>query len=67
LDVVDHAHTRCDAYMVRYVVGRDWRGEVTDTKAYMAHADIPTTMIYVHHVPRHDAAGRLSRLLEESM
>lgn len=29
----------------------------------MGHADIATTMIYVHHVPRHDAADRLSAQL----
>ena len=37
---------------------------LTDVKAYMGHADIQTTMIYVHHVPRHDAADRLTELLE---
>ena len=31
----------------------------TDVKAYMGHADISTTMINVHHVPRVDAADRL--------
>lgn len=36
---------------------------LTDVKAYMGHADIATTMIYVHHVPRHDAANRLSARL----
>ena len=30
----------------------------------MGHADIATTMIYVHHVPQNDAADKLSRLLE---
>jgi integrase len=40
---------------------------LTDVKAYMGHADIQTTMIYVHHVPQHDAANRLSRLLAASM
>ncbi len=40
---------------------------LTDVKAYMGHADIQTTMIYVHHVPRHDAADRLSRLLAASI
>ena len=30
----------------------------------MGHADIQTTMIYVHHVPRHDAAARLSAVLQ---
>jgi integrase len=37
---------------------------LTDVKAFMGHADIQTTMIYVHHVPQHDAADRLSQLLE---
>jgi integrase len=37
---------------------------LSDVKAYMGHADIATTMIYVHHVPRHDAASRLSAALE---
>ncbi len=29
----------------------------------MGHADIATTMIYVHYVPQLDAADRLSRAL----
>jgi integrase len=33
---------------------------LTDVKAYMGHADVQTTMIYVHHVPQHDAARKLS-------
>jgi integrase len=37
---------------------------LTDVKAYMGHADISTTMIYVHHVPQFDAADRLSRLVD---
>ena len=37
---------------------------LTDVKAYMGHADIATTMIYVHHVPQHDAADRLSHLVD---
>jgi integrase len=36
---------------------------LSDVKAYMGHADIQTTMIYVHHVPRHDAAARLSAIV----
>jgi integrase len=32
--------------------------------AMMGHADISTTMIYVHHVPQQDAAARLTALLE---
>jgi integrase len=40
---------------------------LTDVKAYMGHADIQTTMIYVHHVPRRDASDKLSRLLRANM
>jgi integrase len=36
---------------------------LSDVKAMMGHADITTTMIYVHHVPQTDAAARLSALL----
>jgi integrase len=36
---------------------------LSDVKAYMGHADIATTMRYVHHVPQHDAADKLSRLI----
>ena len=37
---------------------------LTDVKAFMGHADIQTTMIYIHHVPQRDAAEKLSRLVE---
>jgi hypothetical protein len=30
----------------------------------MGHADIATTMIYVHHVPKVEAADQLSRAIE---
>ena len=30
----------------------------------MGHADIATTMIYIHHVPQVDAAERLSRAVD---
>ena len=36
---------------------------LTDVKAYMGHVDVQTTMIYVHHVPQHDAADKLSAAL----
>lgn len=32
---------------------------LTDVKVWMGHADIQTTMIYVHSVPQHDAAAKL--------
>ena len=32
--------------------------------AMMGHAEISTTMIYVHHVPQHDAADKLGKLVE---
>jgi integrase len=34
-----------------------------EVKAYMGHADLSMTMRYVHHVPAHDAAARLSAVL----
>jgi integrase len=36
---------------------------VTEVQAYMGHADIQTTMRYVHHMPRHKAASELSQLV----
>ena len=36
---------------------------LSDAMAYMGHAHIQTTMIYVHHIPRHDAAQRLSAVV----
>lgn len=36
---------------------------LSDVRAYMGHADIQTTMRFVHHVPQHDAAEKLSRLI----
>jgi integrase len=36
---------------------------ISDVQAYMGHANIATTMIYVHHRPQHDAADRLGELV----
>ena len=33
---------------------------VTDVQHWMGHADLATTMRYVHYVPQHDNAARLS-------
>lgn len=39
---------------------------LTDVKVMMGHANVDTTMIYVHHVPRHEDADRLSSLIAEN-
>src|ERR1035437_7973043 len=39
---------------------------LSDVKAYMGHADIATTMLYVHHQPQHAAADRLGQLVNDS-
>jgi len=39
---------------------------LSDVRAYMGHADIQTTMVYVHHVPADDAAERLSQAVQRS-
>jgi integrase len=38
-----------------------------DLQGYMGHADIQTTMIYVHHVPKVAAADEMSRAVEAAM
>lgn len=40
---------------------------LSDVMAYMGHADITTTMIYVHHVPRQNAAQQLSDALSRDV
>ena len=39
---------------------------ITDVQAYMGHADIHTTMIYVHHQPKSAAADVLSALVAKA-
>jgi integrase len=36
---------------------------LSDVAAFMGHAAIETTMIYVHHVPKQDAASKLARIV----
>jgi integrase len=36
---------------------------LSDVRAYMGHANIATTMVYVHHTPQHGAADRLEQLV----
>ena len=39
---------------------------LSDVQAYMGHADIQTTMVYVHHAPQHAAADRLGELIADT-
>jgi integrase len=39
---------------------------LSDVMAYMGHADISTTMVYVHHVPQDDAADKLTRVVADA-
>jgi integrase len=39
---------------------------LSDVQRYRGHAQIETTMLYVHHTPQHDAADKLSRLAAEA-
>ena len=39
---------------------------LSDVQAYMGHADIATTMVYVHHTPQHAAADRLGKLVDDA-
>jgi integrase len=34
-----------------------------DVAAFMGHADVSTTMIYIHHLPRAEAAARLAQVM----
>jgi integrase len=40
---------------------------LSDVQAYMGHADIKTTMVYVHHVPKTDAAAKGSAFVAAAM
>jgi hypothetical protein len=39
---------------------------LSEVAAFMGHADITTTMIYVHHVPKAEAAARLAQVMAPS-
>jgi integrase len=39
---------------------------LSEVQTYMGHAQVQTTMIYVHHVPKVDAAAKLSELVGEA-
>ena len=39
---------------------------LSDVAAFMGHQDISTTMIYVHHVPKVEAALKLARVMSQS-
>jgi integrase len=40
---------------------------LVDVQSYMGHANIQTTMIYAHHVPKHDAANALTALVSSAI
>ena len=40
---------------------------VHDVQAFMGHADIQTTMRYLHHVPKHDAAARFTEFIRQEL
>jgi integrase len=40
---------------------------LADVQAYMGHAQVQTTMIYVHHVPKLDAAAKLGALVGQAV
>jgi hypothetical protein len=62
---LEHVSTRMRFHDLRHTFGTlaVQAFSLTDVKAFMGHADIQTTMIYAHHVPQHDAADKLTRLL----
>lgn len=41
------------------------KNPLSDVQAWMGHQDIATTMKYVHYVPQHDAAARLTDAFSE--
>jgi integrase len=40
---------------------------LVDVQSYMGHANINTTMVYAHHVPKRDAAETLTRLVSAAV
>jgi integrase len=40
---------------------------LTDVMAYLGHSNVQTTMTYVHHLPKNDAADRLTDVLDSSL
>ena len=40
--------------------------ELPKVQGYMGHADISTTMGYVHHIPKHGDAEQLTRLVADA-
>jgi integrase len=40
--------------------------DIRKVQSYMGHANIQTTMRYLHHVPKHSDAGALNALVERA-
>ena len=43
------------------------KAPVTDVQRWMGHADLATTMRYVHYVPQHDNAAKLTQAFAETV
>jgi Phage integrase family len=41
--------------------------DIRKVQGYMGHANVQTTMRYVHHVPKHTDAGALNNLVEAEL
>jgi integrase len=75
-DALDHAHIGRDRGTGKALVFHDLRHTfgtmavqafpLSDVQAYMGHANIGTTLAYVHHIPQHAAADRLGELVADS-
>jgi integrase len=74
LDAAGLGHLRTKEHPMRFHDLRHTFGTLavqvaplSDVQAWMGHAHVQTTMIYVHYVPQHDAADRLTRVFDASV
>jgi integrase len=67
LDAAELEHVRFHDLRHSYCTMAVRAYRLDEVKAYAGHADIATTMRYVHHIPAHDAADRLSAVVAQSV